>query len=212
MNQTGEYYQQSRPEMLGFIPKETRRLLDIGCSNGYFGESVKSLIPDCETWGVEANPNAASEAATRNDRVYTGYIDTIDLPAVYFDVVTMNDVLEHIPESEPVLAKIRRLLKPSGKLVISVPNVRYYLNVRDLLIKGEWQYQDFGILDRTHMRFFTFKSIRRLLVENGFTVDYVGGINHGKLKMHYKIAFALSPGRFSDMKFPQIAVVSQMKA
>jgi methylase of polypeptide subunit release factors len=90
MNQTGEYYQQSRPEMLGFIPKETRRLLDIGCSNGYFGESVKSLIPDCETWGVEANPNAASEAATRNDRVYTGYIDTIDLPAVYFDVVTMT--------------------------------------------------------------------------------------------------------------------------
>lgn len=206
-----DYYAQSRPEMLRFIPADTRRLLDIGCSEGRFGAAVKSAIPGCETWGVEPQAGPARAAARRNDRIIRGEIgpDT-DLPDAHFDVVTMNDVLEHIPYSEPVLEVVKRVLKPGGRLVLSLPNVRYYLNVRDFLIRKDWRYQDFGILDRTHFRFFTEKSIARLLTENGFEVLSVEGINTPKLRAHYAALFALAPGFFRDMRSPQLAVVARV--
>jgi SAM-dependent methyltransferase len=207
-----EYYAQSRPEMLRFIPKDTRRLLDIGCGEGRFGEAVKKMLPDCETWGVEPTPDAASSAATRNDRILARPLDDLaELPDGHFDVVTMNDVLEHLPYSEPALAVVRRVLRPDGRLVLSLPNVRYYLNVRDLIFKKDWRYQDFGILDRTHLRFFTEKSAVRLLEENGFETVSVTGLNDAPLKLHYRLLFALAPGLFREMKFPQFAVVAAPK-
>jgi 2-polyprenyl-3-methyl-5-hydroxy-6-metoxy-1,4-benzoquinol methylase len=209
MGVSESYYGQYRQEMIPFIPPSTRRLLDIGCGDGRFGETVKKALPECETWGVEAVPAAAEKARAVNDHVICGSIyDQIDLPAGHFDVVTMNDVLEHLPESESVLAAIRKLLKPDGKLVLSLPNVRYYLNLRDLLFKKDWQYQDFGILDRTHLRFFTQKSAANLLAANGFRVEKVVGINQAQLKTHYRLLFATAPGFFGDMKFPQFAVVA----
>jgi len=204
------YYSQTRPEMLRFIPASTERLLDIGCSEGRFGAAVKAALPNCETWGVEANETAAAEAATRNDRVLTGLIGEVEgLPDAYFDVVTMNDVLEHIPYSEPALAIVRRLLRPGGRLVLSLPNVRYYLNVRDLVFRQDWEYQDFGILDRTHFRFFTQKSAVRLLTQNGYRVIEQAGLNPPRLKLHYRALFALAPGLFEGMRYPQFAVVAE---
>src|SRR5436190_11088109 len=128
-----DYYAQSRPEMLAFVPATTGRLLDIGCSEGRFGAAVKEMLPLCEVWGVE--PSAAAAAAkTRLDRVFTSRIEELqELPDGHFDVVTMNDVLEHLPYSEPALELVRRVLKPDGRLVLSLPNVRYFLNVRDLV-------------------------------------------------------------------------------
>lgn len=194
--------------MVAFVPPDTRLLIDFGCGAGHFGALVKQTYPACETWGVEPDAVAAASAATRNDKIFNSTLESLDdLPTSHFDVVTMNDVLEHLPYSEPALALVRRILKPDGRLVLSVPNVRYFLNVRDLLFKGDWKYEDFGILDRTHLRFFTSKSIARLVAENGFEVEQLRGINPARLKMHYKVLFGLSPPRFSDMRFPQLAVV-----
>jgi SAM-dependent methyltransferase len=196
--------------MLRFVPPSTGRLLDIGCSEGHFGAAVKKAYPGCETWGVEANEKAAAEAAMRNDRVFHGLIGEVEgIPNQHFDVVTMNDVLEHIPYSEPVLAIVRRLLKPGGRLVLSLPNVRYYLNVRDLVFRKDWEYQEFGILDRTHFRFFTEKSAARLLEENGFRVVEQVGLNPPRLKFHYRTLFALAPGLFDGMRYPQFALVAE---
>ena len=204
------YYSQSRPEMLRFIPPSTGRLMDIGCSEGWFGAAVKKALPNCETWGVEANAEAAAEAATRNDKVLHGLIGEVEgAPESYFDVVTMNDVLEHIPYSEPVLAVVKRLLRPGGRLVLSLPNVRYYLNVRDLVFRKDWEYQDYGILDRTHFRFFTQKSAARLLTENGYRVVEEAGLNPPRLKLHYKALFALAPGLFEGMRYPQFALAAE---
>ncbi len=204
------YYSQSRPEMLRFIPPSTGRLMDIGCSEGRFGAAVKKALPNCETWGVEANPQAAAEAATRNDKVLQGLIGEVEgVPEGYFDVVTMNDVLEHIPYSEPVLAIVKRLLRPGGRLVLSLPNVRYYLNVRDLVFRKDWEYQDYGILDRTHFRFFTQKSAARLLTESGYRLVEEAGLNPPRLKLHYRVLFALAPGLFEGMRYPQFALVAE---
>ncbi len=210
MTASAPYYAQSRPEMLSFVPASTRRLLDIGCGEGAFGAAVKHRLPDCEVWGIEPVASAAAVAARSSDRIIANHIeDTPDLPSGHFDVITLNDVLEHLPWSEPVLKLVTRLLKPDGLLVMSIPNVRFFLNVRDLLFRGEWEYQDYGILDRTHFRFFTKKSVVRLLMRNGFDVVQAVGINPVPLKLHYRVLFALAPRSFADMAFPQFAVVSR---
>jgi SAM-dependent methyltransferase len=205
-----KYYRQSRKELLRFIPSTVGRLIDIGCGEGRFGEAIKERFPFCETWGVEPVEAAAVEAARRNDHVISKSLDdaAADIPSEYFDVVTMNDVLEHLPYSEPALRVVKRILRLNGLLVISLPNVRYYLNVRDLVFKNDWKYQDCGILDRTHFRFFTTKSATRLLVENGFEIILVRGLSAPRLKLHYRAIFALAPKFFEWMRYPQFAIVS----
>lgn len=196
--------------MLAFLPPSPKRLIDIGCGEGLFGAGVKARFPGCETWGVELVADAAEKAATRNDHVLrTSFENPVDLPTAYFDVVTMNDVLEHITWPEPALANAKRILRPDGKLVLSIPNVRYYLNVRDLVFKNDWEYRDCGVLDRTHFRFYTSRSATRLLHENGFQVEQIKGINSSRLKPHYSALFAMAPGFFHWMRFPQFAVVAR---
>jgi SAM-dependent methyltransferase len=203
------YYRQSRSEMVAFFPPTVERAIDIGCGEGYFGQAVKSRFPSCETWGVEPVASAAIQAVRRNDYVVLGSLEQLDhLPAHHFDVVTMNDVLEHFPYSEPALQAAKRLLRPRGLLILSIPNVRYYLNVRDLVFRNDWRYMNYGILDRTHMRFFTTKSASELLSENGFNVLRINGLNEPKLKLHYRLLFSIAPKFFEWMRYPQFAIVA----
>jgi len=209
MDGSGVYYAQQRPEMLQFIPKDAKRLLDIGCGEGGFGGGVKQHLPGCEVWGVEPFKDAAQVAASRCDKVVNAPLDQVELPDAHFDVVTMNDVLEHLPYSEPALAMVRRVLRPDGRLVMSLPNVAFYLNVRDLVFKNAWEYQDFGVLDRTHLRFFTQHSAVRLLEANQFEVLSIQGINAHKLKPHWAALFALFGGLMKPMRCPQFAIVAK---
>jgi ubiquinone/menaquinone biosynthesis C-methylase UbiE len=191
--------------MLQFLPANPARLLDVGCGEGAFGKSVRDRFPNCEVWGAEISPAAADIAATRLHTVKRGDFLETAFPQDYFDVITMNDSLEHMVDTHAVLAKVRTLLKPGGALIVSFPNVRYYQNVRDLVFRNDWQYQDFGILDRTHYRFFTSKSAVRTLSECGFKVELVEGLPH-PIRLHYRILFAALPRLFYWMRFPQFAV------
>ncbi len=205
-----EYYRNERPEMLQFLPPNPRRLIDVGCGDGFFGAAVKARYPECETWGVELVADAARKAASQNDRVIrTPFENAHELPEAYFDVVTMNDVLEHMPWPEPALAMAKRILRPEGRLVLSLPNVQYLLNVLDLVKRNEWEYQDWGILDRTHFRFYTTKSATRLLERNGFQVETVTGINAMRPKWYYRMVFRLAPQYFRWMPYFQFAVVAR---
>lgn len=208
--QKSGYYQQKRAEMLGFLPSQPKRLIDIGCGEGLFGEAVKALYPDCETWGVEPTAEIAARAATRNDRIVQSSLeDAAELPEGYFDAVVMNDVLEHMLWPETALAIAKRILLPEGKLILSLPNVQFLLNVLDLVVRNDWEYRDSGILDRTHLRFYTTKSATKLLERNGFRVDQITGINPMRPKWYYRMLFALAPRYFRWMPFFQFAVVAR---
>lgn len=213
---SGEYYSLGRTEMLAFIPPGTRKLIDLGCGQGRFGENVKRSFPNCETWGVEPHEDSAASARLRNDRVISATLDqaALELEPEYgtFDVVTMNDVLEHLNSTEEALGLVRRLLSPTGTLVLSLPNVRYYVNVMDLVLRGKWDYQDFGILDRTHLRFFTFKSAQRKIRSCGFEVVEVKGINRPELRLRHRIFFGVVPRSFRDMQYPQFALIAKPSA
>ena len=169
--------------MRAYLPAAPRRVLEVGCGEGNFIAGVEGAT---ERWGVEPNAAAAQAAATRLDRVLTGRFETVaaDLPARYFDLIICNDVIEHMEDHDRFLRAIRGYLAPGGVLIGSVPNMRNYKVLFDLLVLRDWRYQDSGILDRTHLRFFTKISLRRSLTDAGFLIEVLRGMNG-----------SLSPGR-----------------
>lgn len=175
------YYQMTRPEIVPFVPKTAKRILEIGCAAGGFRRNFDAKI---EYWGVEPVESAASEAQEQGMRVLCGTYDAVSdsIPDGYFDVVVCNDVIEHVVDTNAFLSSIGRKLVPGGCLVGSIPNIRFIGTLKMLLFRRDWFYEDSGIMDRTHLRFFTPKSFRRVLQENGFEVERLEGIGSRRLK------------------------------
>lgn len=206
------YYGHPRREMEPFVPAAAERVLDVGCGAGAFAATLRAARAGrvLEIWGVELSPEAAARAGGSCDRVLIG--DAVarlrELEVASFDCVVMNDVLEHLAEPAPLLREARRVLRPAGALVVSLPNVRYFFNVWGLAVHGHWDYVDEGILDRTHLRFFTRSSLGRLLEDEGFTVQRLQGINPtGSVK--FKLVNLLTLGRWADMRWLQFACVAR---
>jgi 2-polyprenyl-3-methyl-5-hydroxy-6-metoxy-1,4-benzoquinol methylase len=206
------YYENPRSEMLPFVPADTGTVLDIGCGAGAFAGKLKERDGAPEIWGIEMDPAAAARAGDTVDRVLVGNALEIvpGLPEAHFDCVVMNDILEHLEDPAALLKGLRPALKPGAVLTASIPNVRYFFNVADLALHGRWDYTDEGILDRTHLRFFTRSSMVRLFEEAGYEVDRVVGINAtGSVK--FKIVNLVTLGRWSDMQYLQFACRARFK-
>tara|TARA_R100000306_G_scaffold8677_1_gene12122 strand:- start:100253 stop:100918 length:666 start_codon:yes stop_codon:yes gene_type:complete len=210
-NKPNDYYENERPEMLAYLPIEAITVLDVGCSNGQFGAAVKQKS-GAEVWGIEPFESFGKYALDKLDKVF---IDTVEgaidkLPDNYFDVIYFNDVLEHLLDPYTVLAKMKSKLKHDGLVISSIPNIRYFRTFFKLLFKGEWEYQDEGILDRTHVRFFTKKSILNMYKNAGYATVSHEGINGSKslkpLLLHIFLGF-----RGMDMKYIQFATVARKK-
>jgi 2-polyprenyl-3-methyl-5-hydroxy-6-metoxy-1,4-benzoquinol methylase len=170
------YYKNSRKEMMQFIPEHYSRVLEIGCGAGSFRQN---LTKKHEYWGVETVESAAKLATTKLDRVLHGTFleKSSEIPDHYFDLVVCNDVIEHMVDHDLFLRMIRSKISDQGCLVVSAPNVRYIACLFELLVKKDWKYRDEGVLDRTHLRFFTQKSLIRALEGNGFYIENIKGIN-----------------------------------
>lgn len=165
-----------RDDMLQFIDyrKPGIRIMEIGCACGATLLKVRNSNPSAELYGLELN-EAAAEVAANFARVEAGNFEVLDRPdfAARFDYILMGDVLEHLFDTDSALQKVRSWLKPSGCLVLSVPNVSHLKVVANVL-QGQWEYEEAGILDRTHVRLFTLRSIQRCLEKNGFQVGQMG--------------------------------------
>lgn len=207
------YYSHPRPQMRAFVPSTARRLLDIGCGDGAFAAGLIAERAeqglDLEVWGIEQDPTAASRAMAHLHDVRCGDASALlaDLPAGHFDCVVMNDVIEHIAWPEPLLRDLPRLLAPGGHLVTSMPNVRHFPHLWNLVVHGDWEYRDEGILDRTHLRFYTRDSMRRLLERCGFRVVRQDGINPTS-SWRWRLFDLLTLGRARDMRYLQFACQS----
>jgi 2-polyprenyl-3-methyl-5-hydroxy-6-metoxy-1,4-benzoquinol methylase len=171
------YSSQHRQEMLAFVPQRRARVLEIGCAEGHFLSTLKGVE---ERWGIEPSA-AASVARQKLDRVLEATFEECEaeLPLAYFDVIICNDVIEHMPDHDRFLQRIRKHMLPSGVLVGSIPNVRFYNNLFQVLFEKDWHYTDQGILDRTHLRFFTEKSLKKCFARHGFDIQEFSGINKG---------------------------------
>ena len=146
-----------------------RRLLDVGCADGDFSSQL--VAQGWDVTGIEPSEGDAALAAERGVRVVKGTIEEA-LPKLSetFDAVLLADVLEHCVEPWEQLSRVKDNCTPSTVVVISIPNVAH-LSVRSQLALGRFAYTDKGILDRTHMRFFTRKSLIELITQAGFQIQ-----------------------------------------
>lgn len=212
-----DYFEHTRSEMLRFVPANCQRVLDVGCGQGHFGATLKR-DRKVEVWGIEPVASAAAVAATQLDRAIEGmFMPGAGLPEASFDALIFNDVLEHLMEPAEALQLAHKLLRPGGVIVASIPNIRQFQKVWELAVLGEWTYRDGGILDRTHLKFYTRKSIQALFTANGFQAEivginpYSGGDGTGKASRWrvFKLINLLTLNAIADMKFLQFAVVAR---
>jgi 2-polyprenyl-3-methyl-5-hydroxy-6-metoxy-1,4-benzoquinol methylase len=204
-----DYFRDPRYEMIGFIPENAKKILDVGCGEGFFAYQLKKQM-GAKIWGIEIDRAVAALAQKKLDRVLIGDISKVidEVPNTYFDCVVFNDILEHLIDPFTILLRTKKKLNKSGVVVSSIPNIRYYDQVKKLLLKKEWKYEDSGILDRTHVRFFTKKSIIDLFESAGYDILNISGINPTKSK-NYRLLNLLLLGRISDMKYFQFACIAK---
>jgi 2-polyprenyl-3-methyl-5-hydroxy-6-metoxy-1,4-benzoquinol methylase len=164
------YVDMPRAEIVPLVPQGAVRVLDVGCAYGGFGATLKEVRPGVEVWGIEPAQRAAGEAAARLDRVIVGHYPQDIPPQEHFDCVVFNDVLEHTLDPWEVLRQTNDILAPAGAVVASIPNVRHWAVVWSLLRAGRWTYRDSGLLDRTHLHFFTRQSMIELFETTGYHV------------------------------------------
>jgi 2-polyprenyl-3-methyl-5-hydroxy-6-metoxy-1,4-benzoquinol methylase len=200
-------YDFDRHELFPFLPQTARTLLDVGCGSGAFGRLLRSRRPDMELWAIEPDPVSARAAENGFDRVIQGEFPNSQISNKKFDIVLCADVLEHMPEPEKALLACRDALAPGGILVASMPNVRNWRDVLwPLLCHGTWTYTERGILDRTHLKFFTRRSMNSLFVDNGWSVTSVTGIN---MRRRERLLSVLSYHILDDFLFPQYVVIAR---
>lgn len=167
----GGYYSRINQPLAGMVPPSAKRILEVGCGAGYLGAWLKAQDPSREVVGLELFPEAAADARRRLDQVIEGDVETMLLPYPpgYFDCILYGDVLEHLKDPATLLARHREHLAPSGHVLVCIPNVAHWSVLLGLL-GGRFDYADEGLLDRTHLRFFTQASFRDVLAEAGLRV------------------------------------------
>ena len=208
-NKPDQYFGHERNEMLAFLPATAKCVLEVGCGRGIFAAAIKKKT-DAEVWGMELVEKEAEISKAVIDKVFVGpcedHIST--LPDDYFDVAYFNDVLEHLVDPYTVLGVIKNKLKVDGVVISSIPNMRFHKVLKNLVIHGDWEYKDQGILDRTHLRWFTKKSIKNMYEDLGYTVDEHVGISPTR---SIKPIFYNIPLLFTgmDMRFQQFATVAR---
>jgi 2-polyprenyl-3-methyl-5-hydroxy-6-metoxy-1,4-benzoquinol methylase len=204
------YFQNQRSEMLKYIPENAKHILEVGCGAGVFCASLRR--EDREIWGVEMNPEAAQIATEVCTYVLVGDFNEIyeQLPKNHFDCVIFNDVLEHIYEPWDTIRLVKSLLNDNGVLVSSIPNFRYIDNlITEIIWRKDFMYKpEGGILDDTHLRFFTSKSICRMFHEQGYEILTHEGIRPCK-SWKEKLFINLTFGLFKDSRYKQFATVSK---
>jgi SAM-dependent methyltransferase len=160
-----DYYGEPREDVLPLLPSGCRDVLEIGCGRGVTGKLVQDRL-GCRVTGVELNPVVARAASEVLHRVIPGDVMNVDLPDG-FDALVALELFEHLTDQEAFLEKARHLVRPGGRIVLSVPNVGHYSIVEDLL-KGRWDYLPIGLLCYTHYRFFTRRTLEEWLLRCRF--------------------------------------------
>lgn len=166
------YWSEARTYVADLIPDTARRILDVGCNDGSFGAGVLARVPGREVWGIEPHDLDARAAARQLTGVAHGFYPEAlaDVPG-NFDCVSFNHVLEHMVDPWAALRVTRERLNPGAVIVGELPNVRHLPFLFDLAVRGRFDYVDSGLLDRTHVRFFTRSSARDLFTSTGFEVE-----------------------------------------
>lgn len=166
------YYGSYRNDILPLVPKHVDKVLEIGCGAGNTLAYLKANGYCNWVCGVDLFPDAAAEAATKLDQVYQGNIEQMELPIEpgSIDMILCLDVLEHLVSPHNVIEYLHTLLVPGGIIIASIPNIGYFSFGLRLLLQDRWEYEETGILDKTHLRFFVKKTAIELMKSSGLSL------------------------------------------
>lgn len=171
------YFDTLRDEIEPLVPASPAVVMDIGCGKGVTSHWLKQIRPNITTVGVEIDKSVAAIAASVVDTVLVVDIDKGMEPLASYegrvDLLLLLDVLEHLHDPWARLMEFKALLAPSGVVIASIPNVRNLKVLGPLLVKGEWRYQSSGVLDRTHLRFFTRRTVIELFTGAGYEIQSI---------------------------------------
>jgi 2-polyprenyl-3-methyl-5-hydroxy-6-metoxy-1,4-benzoquinol methylase len=206
---SNSYYSLCRPEILSHIKQLPVNVLDVGCGAGFFGESLIEKYA-CTVYGVELNTQAAQCAEKRLPHIINASIDDA-LPLLqdnFFDTIFLNDVLEHLYDPAKTLCQIKRKLHSDGLVYASIPSIIHYQELLNLLLRKDFVYEEAGIMDFTHIRWFTKKGMKRLFHDAGLTVVAQHGINPTPSRLQRLISFC-SVGFYEETKYPQFLTIGK---
>jgi len=149
-----------------------KKVLDVGCATGLVAQRLKENR--CEVTGIEIDPEQADVARDACQEILVGDIEAMDLALApsSFDVLLMADVLEHLKDPPGTLRRLSRFLSEDGFLLVVLPNIAH-LYFRLKLLIGQFDYQERGTLDKSHLRFFTLKTAKKLVVDAGFEIESI---------------------------------------
>jgi 2-polyprenyl-3-methyl-5-hydroxy-6-metoxy-1,4-benzoquinol methylase len=153
------YFGTARREILPWLPQRVERMLDLGCGSGATVAMVRERRKVAWAGGVEFVASEAARAQAVCERVWSIDVEREaferEIPEGTLDLVLCLDVLEHLVDPWTVVKRLSPLLRPGGRLIVSVPNIRNWKFISGLLLRGDFRYREAGLLDRTHLRFFT---------------------------------------------------------
>jgi len=173
------YFGNPRTEIGPLLPEHIDRVLEVGCGSGATMRWIRTQRNVRHAVGVELFPEAAERAATAFDAVLSGNIETMSLPEGRFDLIIALDVLEHLVDPWLAIARLQAMLSDDGAMVVSLPNISHYSVSMPLLLRGKWRYEKDGLLDRTHLRFFTRDTALEMMTSGGLVVDKMKRVRSG---------------------------------
>ncbi|SNS57680.1 MULTISPECIES: bifunctional 2-polyprenyl-6-hydroxyphenol methylase/3-demethylubiquinol 3-O-methyltransferase UbiG [unclassified Azospirillum] len=165
--------------LLATIPSGLSRVVEVGCSSGALAAAYRATNPGVHYVGVEIDAQYAAAAAAHCSEILVGDIEQMDLAMVPAfqgaQAWIFGDVLEHLRNPWEVLTRIRAILPPGGYLIICIPNVQHW-SVQIMLATGQFRYVESGLLDRTHLRWFTRVTMLEMLFTTGYRVEQAKGV------------------------------------
>jgi cyclopropane fatty-acyl-phospholipid synthase-like methyltransferase len=166
------YFSNPREDIIPLLPEKVERVLEVGCGSGETLSIIKSRFPGSTTVGIELSENAAKLASSKVDLLKNLDIEQDESRSTLgqFDLILLLDVLEHLRDPWTTLRSlVANNLTKGGTVITSIPNARNHALLVQLL-RGDFKYMESGVLDKTHLRFFTKKSMHRLIEESGLSV------------------------------------------
>lgn len=209
---TAGYFSGARGDMVALLSTgPDAHILEIGCGDGATGAVARAAGKAGHYLGIELMPEVAAQARTRLSEVITGNIEQLDLTPFHgqFDALIMSEVIEHLVDPWETLTRLLACVKPSGEIIASSPNVAHRKVIGDL-IAGRFEYMSEGVMDRTHLRWFTPRSYRALFEEAGCIDVWVMPIRRPSLLP--RLFNRLTGDRFAHLSMTQIMVHARKAA
>ncbi|MEM9147297.1 MAG: class I SAM-dependent methyltransferase [Pseudomonadota bacterium] len=208
-----DYFDRARWEILPHVPDHAGRVLDLGCGSGATVAMLREERNVDWAGGVELDPDAAAGASERLDRLWQDDLAELELeqeiPPGSLDLVLCLDILEHLADPWEAVRRLSRLVAPQGRLIVSVPNVRNWKFLWRLAVHGDFRYRDAGLLDRTHLRFFTHETARELASAGGLVPRHLGSATEYRPFEFRRWLIVASGGRLERLIAKQILVVCE---